>query len=320
MQKQVFVKAVIIMLAFAGYIRADVGVIKNGSFESPGTVWPPLTSENCPDDWNDVNLPSDKYGGWVYTDWHTHGNYNLTFFSYGGDVVFDVNEIGMVSQHVPLTREVNEITFDIRLDTSSGGWDPNMRTAVICIDGEVVWESNEVGPDVRGEYFDQSFEVPGQYKDGQFHKLSLGIRIDSNAFTSSDYYTYWDDVNSTPYCGGFGLLAGDFSHDCYVDFFDLAELVEVWLAEVRQIDERNLFGGDDTEPNGFINFRDYALYVSNYTGDTNDFAGFTDVWLEEVQASNEYNLFTADQAEPNGVINFFDFAVFAEDWERSSYD
>ena len=319
MQKQAFIKAVIIMLALASCIRADVSVIKNGSFEDDGEAIWNITPVDHPNDWNDVNLPTGKFGGWVAPNWRTHGAYNLTLFSYGG-VAFDVNEIGMISQHVPLTREVNEITFDIRLSTSSVGWDPNMRTAVVCIDGEVVWESNDVGPDVGDEYYDQNFVVPKEYKDGQSHRLSLGIRIDSNAFTNVEYYTEWDDINSTTYCDGFGLLAGDFSCDCYVDFADLAELVEVWLALVQLNDERNLFRGDDIEPNGFINFYDFALYVGDYTGDINDFAGFTDIWLEEVEPDNEYNLFTADQAEPNGVINFFDFAVFAEDWERSSYD
>ncbi len=318
MQKQAFIKAVIIMLAFASYIRADVSVIVNGSFEDDGKeIWD--IAGQPPSDWNDVNLPWPKFGGWIDRYWRTHGTYNLTLFSYGG-VAFDVNEIGMISQHVPLTREVNEITFDIQLDTSSGGWDPNMRTAVVCIDGEVVWESNDAAADVSGEYYNQNFVVPKEYKDGQSHRLSLGIRIDSNASTNVEYYTDWDDVNSTAYCDGLGLLAGDFSCDCYVDFADLAELVEVWLAEVRPSDERNLFGGDDIEPNGFINFYDFALYAGNYAGEMNDFAGFTDVWLEDVEPDNEYNLFTADQDEPNGVINFFDFAVFAEDWGRSSYD
>lgn len=324
MQKQAFIKVVIIMLAFAGYIRADVSVIVNGSFEDDGSIDDIIEQE--PNGWSDVNFPADefgvpKFGGYVYNDWVQEGNYNLTLFS-NEDVTFDGNT-AMVSQQVNL-RDVNQIFFDIRLDTYSDSyeppWDPNKCTAVVLIDDEVVWESNDVGPDVRDEYFNQTVDVSGQYGDRGLHKLSLGMRVSEGETPDFFYFTDWDDVRFDISCGGNGYLAVDFSCDCYVDFIDLAELVEVWLAEVRPSDERNLFGGDDIEPNGFINFYDFALYAGNYAGDMNDFAGFIDIWLEEVEANNEYNLFTADQDEPNGVINFFDLAVFAEDWGRSSYD
>jgi hypothetical protein len=312
----IFAIATVLMLCSQA---AEAGVIENGSFEYPGELWPPLTPNYCPVDWNDFNLPS-RFWSYVFSDWVSDGEYNLTLYSRTGYRVFEVNEIGMISQHVPLTREVNEITFDIRLYTSSGGWDPNMRRAVVCIDGEVVWESNDVGLDVSGEYYDQNFVVPEKYKDGQPHKLSLGIRIDSNTLTNIAYYTDWDYVDSTTYCDGFGLLAADLNRDCYVDFFDLAMLADVWLAEVQSNDERNLFGGDDLEPDGFINFYDFAVYAGTYTGDMDDLAGLTDIWLEAVEPDNEYNLYTGDDLEPNGIINFFDFTVFAEEWGCSSYD
>jgi hypothetical protein len=309
----IFAIATVLMLCSQA---AVAGVIKNGSFEEQGYVWPPMSPLNCSLDWNDVNLPTSKFSGWVSTEWSSDGDFSLTLYSLKNKV-FDVNEIGMISQHVPLTREVNEIIFDIRLYTSSGAWDPNMRSAVVRIDSEVVWESNGVGPDVRGEYYDQIFVVPEKYKDGQLHRLSLGIRIDSNTLTSVAYYTDWDYVDSTVYCDD---LATDLNHDCYVDFFDLAMLADVWLAEVQSNDERNLFGGDDLEPDGFINFYDFAVYAGTYTGDMDDLAGLTDIWLEEVEPDNEYNLYTGDDLEPDGVINFFDFTVFAEDWGCSSYD
>jgi hypothetical protein len=308
----IFAIATVLMLCSQA---AVAGAIKNGSFEEPGVVlWPPLTPNNCPNDWNDINLPTNKFSGWVSYEWSSDETYSLTLFSLGNKV-FNVNEIGMISQDVPLTiGEVDEITFDIRLYTSSGGWNPNMRRAVVCIDGEVVWESNDVGPDVRGEYYDQYFVVPEKYKDGQPHRLSLGVRIDSNALTSIAYYTDWDNVNSTTYCGGFGLLAADLDRDCYVDFFDLAMLADVWLAEVQSNDKWNLFRG---EPDGFINFYDFAVYAGTYTGDMDDLAGLTDIWLEKVEPDNEYNLYTGDDL---GIINFFDFIVFAEEWWCSSYD
>jgi hypothetical protein len=319
MKRTRFIFAIVTVLVLCSQVVV-AGVIKNGSFEEPGrALWPPLTPNNCPNDWNDISLPTNKFSGWVSTEWTSDGIYSLTLYSLGNKV-FDVNEIGMISQHVPLTKEVNEITFDIKLYTSSGAWDPNKRRAVVCIDGEVVWESNDVGPDVRGEYYDQSFVVPNEYKDGQLHKLSLGIRIDSNALTSIQYKTDWDDVNSTVYCGGFGLLAADLNCDCYVDFFDLAMLADAWRTEVPSNDERNLFRGDDLEPEGFIDFRDYAVYAGTYTANIDVLAGLVDVWLEEVESDNEYNFYTGDELEPEGIINFFDFTVFAEEWGRSSYD
>jgi hypothetical protein len=323
MKRTIFIFAIATVLVLCSQ-AAVAGVIKNGSFEEPGWVlWPPLGPNNCPNDWNDISLPTDKFSGWVSIEWSPDGKYSLTLYSLGEDAEFDVNEIGMISQHVPLTREVNEITFDIRLYTtgSDGAWDPNKRRAVVCIDSEVVWESNDVGSDVRDEYYDRHFMVPKKYKDGQLHKLSLGIRIDSNAPTTIEYKTDWDDVNSTTYCGGFGLLAADLDCDCYVDFFDFAMLADAWLTVVPSNDERNLFGGDDFEPVGFINFLDYAVYAGTYTGsDMSVLAGLVDVWLEEVESDNEYNLYTGDDLEPEGFINFFDFIVFAEEWGCSSYD
>jgi hypothetical protein len=316
MKRARFIFAIATVLMLCSRTEGFINVIKNGSFEKDGYVYPP----ECPSDWNDVNLPTNKFNDWVSTEWKSDGYFSLTLLSLGGNKVFNVNEIGMISQHVPLTREVNEITFDIRLYTLSGGWDPNMRRAVVCIDGEVIWESNDVGPDVRGEYYDQNFVVPEKYKDGQPHRLSLGVRIDSNAPTNVEYKTDWDDVNSTTYCGGFGLLEADLNRDCYVDFFDLAMLADVWLAEVQPNDERNLFGGDDLGPDGFINFYDFAVYAGTYTGNMNGLAGLTDIWLEKVEPDNEYNLYTGDDLGPHGVINFFDFTVFAEEWWCSSYD
>src|SRR4030042_1111261 len=205
MERVRYILAIAAVLVFCSQAEGFTNVIKNGSFEEPGAMYPPLTPNHCPLDWNDINLPTTKYSGWVSDGWVTDGEYNLTFYSLGGNKVFNVNEIGMISQHLPLTREVNEIIFDIQLRTSSGGWDPNIRSAVVCIDGEVIWESNDVGSDVRDEYYDQKFVVPETYKDGQPHKLSLGVRIDSNTPTGIAYYTDWDYVDSTTYCGGLGL-------------------------------------------------------------------------------------------------------------------
>ncbi len=316
MQKQAFIKAVIIMLAFASYIRADVSVIVNGSFEDDGQINNITAPE--PNGW-DVNLPPDQFDGWVFDEWVTDGSFNLTLYS-DSFQAFEVNDIATLSQEVILW-DVNNIIFDIELDTSGNNvWDPNKRTAVLMIDDEVVWESNDVGPDVRDEYFNQTVNVSGLY-DAGLHKLSLGLRADVNEVpTSIKYYTEWDFIRFDLHCGDVGFLDGDFTRDCYVDANDLRILVQVWLQEVDPYDKYNLFSGDDLEPYGVINFYDFAVFFETWDGNTVDLKNFVDVWLDEVEPNNIYNLFSADDIEPNGVINFFDFAVFAEDWERSSYD
>jgi hypothetical protein len=323
MQKQVFVKAVIIMLALASCIRADVSVIVNGGFEDDESIDDIIVQE--PNGW-DVNLPVDefgipKFGGYVLSDWVQEGNYNLTLFSNEGET-FDGNT-AMVSQQVNL-RDINQIFFDIRLDTysasSSEPWDPNKCAAVVLIDDEVVWESNDVGPDVRDEYLHETVDVSGKYGDRGLHKLSIGMRVSEGETPDFFYFTDWDSIRFDLHCGDFGFLDGDFTRDCYVDANDLRLLAQVWLQEVDPYDKCNLFSDDDLELYGVINFHDFAVYSETWDGNTADLKNFVDVWLGEVEPNNIYNLFSADDLEPNGVINFFDFAVFTEDWERSSYD
>ncbi len=317
MQKQAFIKAVIIMLAFASCIRADVSVIVNGSFEDDGVI-ADITAQE-PNGW-DVNLPPGQFDGWVFDEWVTDGSFNLTLYSKAYQA-FEVNDIATLSQEVMLW-DVNSIIFDIKLSTQSAGkvWNPNKRTAVMMIDDEVVWESNDVGPDVRDEYPNETINVSGPYDRG-LHKLSLGLRADVNEVTTSiKYYTDWDFIRFDLHCGDFGFLDGDFTRDCYVDANDLRILAQVWLQEIDPYDKCNLFSGDDLEPYGVINFHDFAVFSETWDGNTVDLKNFVDVWLGEVEPNNIYNLFSADDLEPNGVINFFDFAVFAEDWDRSSYD
>jgi hypothetical protein len=315
MKKIVFVVGVVmIMLLTANQVQAEVCQIVNGSFEDDGRI-PDITVKE-PNGW-DASVPSGKFQGYVYRDWVTDGRYNLTLYS-ESFTTFEVNDIATVSQQAYLA-DTNQIMFDLKLDVSGlAKWDPSKCTAVLLIDDDVVWESNSVGPDVRGPYRDRAYTVEDKYKDGLRHKLSLGIRVNVKETLWGRYVTQWDFIRCTVYCGGGGFLVGDFNRDCYVDANDLKLLTELWLDEVEPNDKCNLFGGDDL-PGGVINFPDFAFFADRWDGDISHLKTFADKWLKPVDINDQDNLSHTDDVKPSGVINFFDFAIFADTWLGSSY-
>jgi hypothetical protein len=316
MRKAAFIAAVVVMMLLTNKTKAGVSEIRNGSFEEDGLIYD-ITIE-APNNW-DVNVPLDNFGGWVYDDWVTDGSYNLTIYSSAYEA-FEVNDIATVSQEVYLT-DVNEILFDLRLDTQSASkiWDPTKRTAFLMIDDVPIWESNDVGLDVRGEYRNQVANIC--VDDFGLHRLSLGLRADVNETTTNiTYYTDWDFVRFNVHCGGFGFLAGDFSRDCYVDECDLKMLAENWLDEIDPYSKYNLFHIGEMDPYGTINFLDFAIFADSWDGNMLDLKMFTEVWLQKVDLNHEYNLFHGDDVYPKGVIDFLDFTIFAENWLRSSYE
>ena len=236
--------------------------IINGSFEGDGSIADITKRE--PNGW-EPNVPSGKFTGSIDASWSTDGNFNL-FLSSQWFTAFDANDTAMVSQDVFLD-DVNEITFDLKLDTYSGsGWDPNIATAVVMIDDEIVWEPNIASPDIRGEYIGQSYAVEDKYRDENPHKLSLGLRI--NIDTQSGFFEFyrvrWDSINCIVYCDGGGLLAGDFNRDCLVDAGDLQQAAGVWLLEVESGNKYNLYRDDDLEDIGTVNFYDLAILADNW--------------------------------------------------------
>ena len=306
MRKAAFIAAAMVVLLFAGWVQAEICFIVNGSFEDDGDYISDIT-ETEPNGW-DVNLPSNFHGR-VDEDWSTDCNYSLTLESYSY-ATFEANDTATVSQEVCLT-DVNEIIFDVSLVTTlDKPWDPNKRSAVLLIDGDVVWKSNSVGSDVRGEYYNRTYTVNEIYKDTSLHKLSLGLRVNVAEDSYIQYRAKWDFVGfyDLP-CRGCGLLAGDFDRDCYVDMKDLKMFTDVWLDEVDPNDKYNLFQG------GIINFCDFAIYANSWDGNMPDLKMFTDVWLAEVDPNNKYNLF---DVESIGFINFLDFAIFADNWLKTS--
>lgn len=266
MKKVAVIGVIMVMLLVGNLTQAADCEMVNGSFEDDGQIYDIVAAE--PNGW-DVNLPANKFGGYVYRDWPAEGSYNLTVYSQWFQT-FDVNDMATVSQDVYLA-DVNQINFDLKLETySMTPWDPNKCTAVLLIDDDVVWESSNAGSDVRGEYFDQTYAVEDKYRDEDPHKLSLGIRINVAEMLWERYITQWDFIQCTLYCEGAGLLAGDFNRDCRVDMRDLKLVADVWLSEPDQHDQYNLFKGDDVGTSGIVNFFDFAIFADTWTGGSSE--------------------------------------------------
>jgi len=261
MRNSIAIGATMLMLFAADSAQAGVCEIVNGSFEDDGTIDDIVAQE--PNGW-DVNVPSGKFTGKTETSWSTDGRFSLSLSSQWF-TAFDANDAAILSQDVFLD-DVNEITFDLKLETYMGLWDPNNATAVMLIDDEVVWEPNSASSDIRGVYAGQSYTVEDKYRDENPHKLSFGLRI--NVDTADGFFEFyrvwWDSVNCVIYCGGGGLLAGDFNRDCFVDANDLKQVTDVWLLEVESDDKHNLFRDDDLAGYGTINFFDLAILADNW--------------------------------------------------------
>ena len=262
MRNLIAIWTMILVLFAAGWANADVCEIVNGSFEDDGRI-DDITAQE-PNGW-EPNVPSSKFTASTEASWSTDGNFSLYLYSLWFKA-FDANDTAIVSQDVFLD-DVNEITFDLKLDTYTGlAWDPNIATTVVMIDDEIVWEPNSANLDIRGEYIDQSYTVQDKFRDGNPHKLSVGLRI--NVDTQSGFFEFyrvrWDSIDCVIFCEGGGLLAGDFNRDCIVDAGDLQQAAEVWLLEVESADKYNLFRDDDSAGFGTINFYDLAILADNW--------------------------------------------------------
>lgn len=261
---------VAVLLAAGHCAGAAGGNLMNYSFEDDGPIHDLRVSD--PNGW-DVNLPAGMFRGNVYSDWATEGHYCLTL---GSDwfVTFTGGETATASQEIALTG-TGEIVFDLRLNTVGGygPWDPNVCAAVVLIDDDVVWQSGFPKADIRGVYLDQVVPVDGVYRDGQPHRLSLGLKVLSGGMLFEKYSSQWDAVECVSICGGGGLLPGDFNGDCFVNTEDLAVLAADWLH------------GDEASP-GRCNLMDND---EDFIGKTNggDFAVLAGHWLGSSLAGQE---------------------------------
>jgi hypothetical protein len=284
------ITAVVVVLLLVANNQAGVSLIMNGSFESDGIIND--ISVQTPRRWCDVNLPSGKFGGWVDSYWQTHGDYSLSLYSEYGS--FTAGDMATVSQQVYLA-DVEQIIFDLRLGTVAGyTWDPGKRSAIVLIDGNVVWDSDNLIPNASGEYLNQIVDVNEIYKDAEPHTLSLAMRVD---VTGTEwffrYLAQWDFVKFDAYCGGFGYLPEDINRDCYVDIFDLKLLSEQWLAQEMN-DEYDLFPDEEL----IINLPDFATFAS--------------YWQD--QDCPQSNWCQGSDFDRSGVVDFSDLMIFADHW------
>lgn len=294
-----------IVLVFAGLAQGGVSLVVNSSFENDGSISD--VTQKAPYRWCDVSMSTSKFSGWVTnaTDWVKHRNYYLVLESLPY-ATFAVNDMATVSQDVYLT-DVNEIIFNVKLYTAgtyNDPWDPAQRSAVLLIDGDVVWESNSTGSDVRGEYYDQIYTVDAQqYKDSNSHTLSVGIRANAAGDAYIDYWAEWDLVRFDTHCGGFGYLPGDFDRNCYVDAFDLEALTEQWL---------------DGDPNYRYDVCQDGWYIVDFF----DYAVFADDWMLNSDSNNwwtagcrQAELLSSDLND-DGIVNMLDYAILIGNWQQ----
>jgi hypothetical protein len=319
--------AVMVVFLLVENNQAGVSLIMNGSFESDGVIND--ITEKAPRRWCDVNLPSGQFSAWVKKDWSTHpydDGSSLTLCWY--DNTSEANDIATVSQQVYL-EDVNKIIFDIKLDTDwpdDVEWDPDKFSALLLIDGNTVWDSDDCVPDERGECL--NVEVGIDINDSNLHTLSLGMRaaIVGGSPLFVYYHARWDFVKFDTHCGGFGYLPEDLNLDCYVDIFDLKLLAGQWLAEELNL-EYDLFPDEEL----IINLPDFATFAS-YWQDQNcpqsnwcdggdfdrsgavDFADLmilADHWLGQV-------IYLLSDFSGDKVVNFADFAFLANGWRDNT--
>ncbi len=285
----------VVVVLLCGCAQAGVSVIMNGSFENNARSVDYIVDEP-PYRWCDVDLPDYKFGGSIWSDWSTDGDFGLVIYSYEW-ANFDVNDLATVTQQVYLA-DAEKIVFDLQLDTTYNDvWDPNMRTAVLLIDDEVVWESSSVGGDVRGEYLNQAYVIDEKHKDGNSHALSLGLRADTEGTPWVEYRTRWDSVRL---CGDMDYLPSDDpNYDCLVGFYDpLTCDPEYSNCEPLELEPL------DFDNDGMVG--PYELFA------------LSSDWLEDGVCRGT-NVYEPNDPAMAGVVDFRDFAVLARKWMHSDF-
>jgi hypothetical protein len=331
MKKVIFIAVLTMgLVKFVSPVYGGASLIRNGSFESDGVIED--IAVEAPENWCDVDIPADKFKGWVDTDWSTHGysgDYNSLTLSSAINKTLVEGDMAKVSQEVYL-EDVNQIIFDLKLGRVGGsGWAPDSHAVVVQIDGNDIWDSNDLGPDAEGEYFDIAVDVNEIYRDSNSHTLTLGMRIKIGGKYYYEYAVRWDFLKFDTHCGGFGYLPGDFNYDCFIDNNDLMLFTDVWLSD-------NPAWKYDLAEDGVIDFRDFAMlgagwldssYWENWEADNCYFVELPEVdvddsgqvdygdisilqayWLAEGDCSTRIDL------NRDEVIDFKDFAYIADEW------
>jgi hypothetical protein len=327
MKKAIVIGVIMLNLLLGNWAKAGVSLVRNGSFEHDGHSIPDITAE-APRYWCDVNIPSDKFGGKVNTDWSTYGDYSLTLSSKAGSA-FVNGDMVTVSQEVYLTK-ANGIIFDVVLTGTHGAfpWTSEKFSAILQIDGNDVWDSNDWLPDENGEYTIEVNDV--NIDDANLHTLSLAMRANKSDTHITEYRVRWDFVKFDRYCGGFGYLPEDLNYDCYVDFLDFAMLAGWWL-------EENPAWKYDLFEDGLVDEYDVAVFAEGWldcsswddancyevellAGDIDD-SGEVDLSDVSVLGGDWLGAGDCIKADINddGVVNFVDFAVLTGQWRQRSW-
>ncbi len=281
-------------------VYTSPSLIRNGSFERDGAISD--ISTFAPRYWWDVNLPdTENFGSKVTDGWSTCGDHSLLLYS---DLfaACGAGEMAFVSQDV-LMDEVQELTFDVRLVSSFGGWNADVRTALVLLDDQVIWNSDEFTPDANDELRDM--QVLLDVNDGNMHTLSLAMvsDIDEESPDFVEYRVYWDFVKFNLYCDGMGYLREDIDHDCDVDFDDFALLAQHWLT-----------------PDAAYR---YDLYEDSEV-DVFDLNKLADHWLNTTDAAQcgqpnfQTPLLLDGDLNDDGVIDLKDYGIFVEGLESQT--
>jgi hypothetical protein len=296
---------------------AGAGVVKNGSFEMNGPIYP-VTANTRPRYWCDVSYNTSKFYSYVLDDWRTDGSYSLTM--YAKPVVLQQNDAATISQSVYL-KDVHQVIFDAYFSAAYGSWVPSTATARVLIDGNEIWNSDGLtfpGGQFEGQI---AIDVNENFKDANSHILSLQLRIDVAIASPDYYYAQWDNIRFST-CS----LPGDFTGDCVVDINDLALFVNGWLKP----------GDPDLTGDGVTDFTDFAIFA-NFWGvtaepnstpppqnnlldaDLNDdgIVDYGDIFMFSENWLGDGGPCVRADLNDDGIVNFVDFAILAESWQQT---
>ena len=320
-----------ILLLLDGFSMAGVSIVKNGSFENDGYIGH-VTQATRPEHWCDVSYDGIKFDAYVNSSWKTHGSYSLTLYNIY-NVTFQAGDSATVAQSV-LFSNARQISFDLELTTDWPEYidwgDYNLFRAVLTVDGNDIWDSNETGIFENGQYHIEVNDL--NISDG-VHILAVGIR--ANTTVSTPYYfsniARWDFIKFDTVCGGAGFLPADLTRDCVVDINDLKVFADGWLDP----------NGPDLTGDAAVDFVDFAVFAGSWMSDNRspdqgdpcyldpnfvfldadlnddgivdygDIMNFCNDWLSNGGPCVRANL------NHDGVVDFADFAILAEYWQKT---
>ena len=333
MMKRLFWFFVLSSFAVCFPANGRVGLIMNGSFEKDGQSIPDITLE-APTFWCDVVVPSGKFKAKVTDVWSTHDiqepGFSLEIRSQLSSI--SKGDTASVSQQVYFEQDVNSLSFDVWLSALGFmDWDPAERTALVMIDGQIIWDSNDLPIDQDGDFLGTvviGSEAFSEFLDDNWHDLTLAMRSNISGFPYDLYASRWDFIKFDKYCGGLGFLDADLNQDCYVNLADLAVLGLSWM-------EKPASAKDDLNEDGIVDKTDLGLFAEDWLYNTDwknwgqagnfemeklecDFDLSGQIDLGDLMMLSEYwqkdSKCNGLELSGDDVINFEDFAVFAQQW------